>query len=79
MEPGVFQIIRAGVSTCIASVLVKGSSAHGMIPRGCGACLGVYWILGTLGVITGSPVVKVKELNCLEDHPARRTFLFPGP
>jgi hypothetical protein len=32
MELGAFQIIRASLSTCIAAVLVKGSSAHGMIP-----------------------------------------------
>lgn len=32
MEPGAFQIIRAGLSTCIAAVLAKGSSAHGMTP-----------------------------------------------
>lgn len=34
-------------------------------------------MLGTLGVITGSTVIKVKEVNCLGDHPARRIFLFP--
>lgn len=36
-------------------------------------------MLGTLGVITGLAVVKVKEVNCLEDHPARRILLFTEP